>query len=43
MKKIVVAVIYRHPVYTKTAYETFLTDLEKYFDIVSNENKKCII
>ncbi len=39
-EKIVVAVIYRHPVYTKTAYETFLTELEKSFDIVSNENKK---
>ncbi len=41
-EKIVVTVIYRHPVYPKTEYETFLTELEKSFDIVSNENK-CII
>ncbi len=40
---IVVAVIYRHPVYTKNAYKIFLIELEKSFDIVSNENKKCII
>ncbi len=41
--KFIVAVIYRHPIYTKAAYDVFSKELEKSFDIVSKENIKCII
>ncbi len=40
--KFIVAVIYRHPIYTKVAYDVFSKELEKSFDIVSKENIKCI-
>ncbi len=39
----IVAVIYRYPMYTKSAYDVFSKELEKLFDIVSKENIKCII
>ncbi len=38
-----VAVINRHPIYTKLAMDTFTNDLERSIDILSKENKKCII
>ncbi len=39
----IVAVIYRHPIYTKLAMDTFTNDLERSIDNLSKENKKCII
>ncbi len=33
--KFIVAVIYRHPIYTKAAYDVFSKELENSFDIVS--------
>ncbi len=41
--KFIVAVIYRHPIYTKAAYNVFSKELEKSFDIMSKEIIKCII
>ncbi len=39
----IVAVIYRHTIYTKMALDTFNKDLERSVDILSKENKRCII
>ncbi len=39
----IVTVIYRHPIYTKMAHDTFNKDLERSVDILSKENKRCII
>ncbi len=41
--KFIVAVIYRHPIYTKAAYDVFIKEIETSFDIASKENIKCII
>ncbi len=39
----IVTVIYRHPIYTKFAMDIFTNDLERSIDILSKQNKKCII
>ncbi len=39
----IVAVIYRHPIYAKMALDTFNKDLKRSVDILSKENKWCII
>ncbi len=39
----IVDVIYIHPIYTKLAMDTFIKDIERSNDIMSKENRKCII